>query len=67
MDRAVRVNRPYQIDAIIDMIAECPVSRVNVLITRHISPDALAQSISSRFAVTGADLINFAMTKRLLC
>jgi hypothetical protein len=67
MDRAVRVNRPYQIDAIIDMIAECLVSCGNDWITLRISPGALARSISSRFAVTGADLINFAMTKRLLC
>jgi hypothetical protein len=54
MARSVRVNRPYQSVATIDMFLKYRVSRRNDWITRRILPAALAQSISSRFAADGA-------------
>jgi len=67
MDRAVRVNRPYQEIATTDMIAGCLVPCGNDWIAPRISLGASAQFISSRFAVSDVDGISFAMMKRLLC
>jgi hypothetical protein len=61
------VNRPYHRIATTDMIAGWRVSCGNSWITPRISPGASVQFISSRFAVSDVDGINFAMMKRLQC
>jgi hypothetical protein len=54
MAKAIRVNRPYQSVATIDMFLECRLLCGNDSITRRISPGALAQSTSSPFAISDA-------------
>ena len=62
-----RVNRPYQNIHVLDMISRCHACCANNLITQRISPAASALSISSRFAVTRAEQINFAMKEFQKC
>src|SRR5437879_4183458 len=65
--KAVQVNRPYQNTNVLDMISRCHACCANNLITQRISPAASALSISSRFAVTRAEQINFAMKEFQKC